>query len=209
MNLYELDGSENHPVYQEMMTSNYARHYDFLFSVIQSAMTSNRTWLSESIIKALNHHAIVALHDQAGQYRTVEVEVRDNGVPTYTPPESYRVRSLMEDFVNDVNWHWQSVPAVKLAAYAMWRVNSIHPFVNGNGRTARAVCYFILCLRAGFLLPGKTIMPELMRQEPLRAACVSALQVADQGHSLTALENLIMKAVTAQVYETQVGPLTV
>jgi hypothetical protein len=35
----------------------------------------------------------------------------------------------------------QVVPT-ELAAYGLWRLNWIHPFVEGNGRTARAVCYF-------------------------------------------------------------------
>ena len=111
MNLYELLGGEQNPNYQQMAASNNARQYDFLLSIIQAAINSQKPWLSESLIKALNFHAIVGLHDQAGQYRSHEV-----AVGFHQPPARYRVRPLMEDFVNAVNWNWQSSSATVLAA---------------------------------------------------------------------------------------------
>ena len=53
-------------------------------------------------------------------------------------------------------------------------------FVNGNGRTARAVCYFVICARLGGELPGSPALPELLRQE--RDEYVKLLRVADQGN---------------------------
>lgn len=71
----------------------------------------------------------------------------------------------MDDFVNQVNRHWGSTQdPVFLAAFVLWRLNYIHPFINGNGRTARAACYFVLCLAAGGLLPGSPALPELITQ---------------------------------------------
>ncbi|WP_413916694.1 Fic family protein [Candidatus Skiveiella danica] len=83
----------------------------------------------------------------------------------------------MDDFVNTVNRNWESADPVGLAAYVLWRLNHIHPFINGNGRTARAASYFVLCVKAGQWLPGTTILPELLRRE--RASYVTALQSAD------------------------------
>jgi Fic family protein len=71
----------------------------------------------------------------------------------------------MDDFVNVVNRNWEQTDAVVLATYVLWRLNNIHPFVNGNGRTARAACYFALCLKAEGWLPGETILPELIRRD--------------------------------------------
>ena len=71
-----------------------------------------------------------------------------------------------------------------LPAYALWRLNWIHPVVEGNGRTARAACYYLLCLKQGQLLPGKKIVAERIRED--RKLCYAALQAADiageQGH---------------------------
>jgi Fic family protein len=54
----------------------------------------------------------------------------------------------------------------------------IHPFIEGNGRTARAICYYLLCARIGRLLPGKIIVPERIRDN--RAPYIAALRKADQ-----------------------------
>ena len=195
MNLYELERTEQNAAYQALAASNYARQYGFLLSVIQAAIASNKPWLSESLIKALNFHAIVGLHDQAGQYRSHQVYVGN-----YTPPERFRVASLMEDCVNFINWHLQSADPATLAAFALWKLNQIHPFVNGNGRTARAVCYFIICIKANGLLPGRTILPELLRIEPTRTEYVKALQDADSG-DLGPLSALIVQVLESQLAE--------
>ena len=176
MNFSELPGGETHAIYQQVATENNARHYGFLSSMIQAAVSSGKTWLSESLIKALNFHAIVGLHDQAGQYRCHSVKVGN-----HLPPEHYRVAPLMEDFINVVNRSWERSAAPVLASWTLWRLNYIHPFVNGNGRTARAVCYYILCVKSGGLLPGTPILPEILRQEPARSQYVLALHRADNG----------------------------
>ena len=51
-------------------------------------------------------------------------------------------------------------PPIHLAAYTMWRVNWIHPFAGGNGRTSRAVSNLVLCARLGYRLPGTLTVPE-------------------------------------------------
>lgn len=64
-----------------------------------------------------------------------------------------------------------------MAAYALWRLNWIHPFVEGNGRTARAACYYLICLQTGRLLPGTKIVPERIREN--REPYYAALHTAD------------------------------
>jgi len=40
-----------------------------------------------------------------------------------------------------INENWAKLSPLHLAAYTLWRMNWIHPFVDGNGRTSRAVSY--------------------------------------------------------------------
>ena len=196
MDLLELIGSEEHPIYQRMAASNIDRHYSLLFSMVEVAVALGKPLLSESLIKDLNYHAIVGLHHEAGQYRSHEVRVGN-----YNPPSRFRVEPLMDDLVNELNWRWQSDDPFELAAYALWKINNIHPFVNGNGRTSRAVCYFILCVKLGGLLPGSTILPERLRQEPTRSRLyIPSLQAADRGE-LGSLTTLIRNLVAIQVGE--------
>ena len=173
MILFEITGNESHPTYQELEISNGNRQYDFLRSIVAAALAMQRPFLSSHVIKALNFHAITCLHTNPGEFRPCPVTVGE-----YMPPAHYRVQALMDDLVNQVNRAWETTDPVVLSAYVLWRLNNIHPFINGNGRTARAASYFVLCVKAGAWLPGITILPELLRRN--RDEYVAALKKADQ-----------------------------
>jgi Fic family protein len=85
----------------------------------------------------------------------------------------------MDRFFSLIHENWYVLSeATLLPAYALWRLNWIHPFVEGNGRTARAACYYLICMRQGRLLPGSKIVPERIREN--RAPYYAALQDADR-----------------------------
>jgi fido (protein-threonine AMPylation protein) len=50
---------------------------------------------------------------------------------------------------------WDESAPTALSAFVLWRLNWIHPFDDGNGRTARALAYLVACCRLGFDLPSK------------------------------------------------------
>ena len=54
------------------------------------------------------------------------------------------------------------------AGYALWRINWIHPFDDGNGRTARAVAYLLLCARLHQELSGETTLIERLLFHKIR-----------------------------------------
>jgi len=94
--------------------------------------------------------------------------------------------------------------STQLAAYGLWRLNWVHPFLEGNGRTARATCYYLLCAREGRLLPGRKIVPERIREN--RSLYVEALRAADQewdkGHlNVSKMESYLATLLTAQLQE--------
>jgi Fic family protein len=62
------------------------------------------------------------------------------------------------DYVND---NWDRTP-VHLSSFVMWRLNWVHPFIDGNGRTSRAVSYLVLCARLRHSLPGEQTVPEFI-----------------------------------------------
>lgn len=198
MILFELCGNtEQNPIYQELEVSNGNRQYDFLRSIVGAALAVDRAFLSNHIVKALNFHAITCLHTNAGEYRPCQVVVGN-----HMPPEHYRVEALMDDFVNMVNRSWEQSDPVTLAAFVLWRLNHIHPFINGNGRTARAACYFVLCVKSGGWLPGTTILPELICRD--RDEYVVALQHVDESlkHGpldLSQLHGLLSKLISEQL----------
>lgn len=199
MILFELLGSEAHPIYQKLQVENLDRQYSFLRSIVEAALASSMPMLSIEVIKALNYHAISCLHVSPGEFRPCPVTVG-----SYRPPEHFQVPALMQMFTNQVNRFWENSDPVTLATYILWRLNHIHPFVNGNGRTARVAAYYILCIKAGGWLSGTKLLPEQLVER--RSDYVNALQFADNSLQdgpvqLEPLHALVSELLDAQIRE--------
>lgn len=66
MILFELTGrSEGHPAYRALHVSNGERHYGFLQSLVAAALSIDRPFLSQTVIKAINYHAIACIRKRA------------------------------------------------------------------------------------------------------------------------------------------------
>ena len=76
-----VKGNEDHPAYRALEVANGGRHYDFLQSVVETAVTVGKPFLSQTVIKAINYHAIACLHPYAGEYRPCAVTVGDHDPP--------------------------------------------------------------------------------------------------------------------------------
>lgn len=198
MILHEITGSEAHPIYKTLEVSNGERHYSFLQSIVSASIDSGRPFLSQTILKAINYHAIACLHSNAGEYRPCAVVVGN-----YTPPAHHRVPDLMDDFINLVNRQWDTADPLVLASFVLWKLNHIHPFINGNGRTARAASYFVLCVKLGGWLEGDPILPELLRAN--RDEYVAALKLVDESLKAEQVDLGPLHQVIASHLKTQLG----
>lgn len=200
MIVQELTSDTEHPSYQLLRQSNLERQYGFMQSAIGAAVTLGHHQVSDELIVALNCHATACLNPRAGEYRAegIEVAIRrgPGDPPGHQPPPGSAVKGLMSDFVSIVNAGWEDASPVELGAYCAWAVNHIHPFTNGNGRTARALCYHVLCVKLGGLLPGSPMLPERIRSR--RAEYVEKLQAGDRG-DLAPLVGFIDGLLTDQI----------
>jgi Fic family protein len=100
--------------------------------------------------------------ENAGQYRSLPVRITGSA---HQPPGSWEVPSLMEAWVS---WLQDTAPAlhpIERAAVAHHRLAAIHPFMDGNGRTARLVMNLLL-LREGY---PPTIIQRTNRRQYYRA----------------------------------------
>ena len=118
--------------------------------------------ITEDLIKKL--HAIIRVipygrRPKASEYRTEPVQVGErNHVNWYLPPEWQDVPQLMNDLVAWVNSPaCAALPAPVQAAIFMWQFLTIHPYTDGNGRTARMLATYIL-RRAGLGLKGLFVL---------------------------------------------------
>ncbi|GBN37702.1 Adenosine monophosphate-protein transferase Fic [Araneus ventricosus] len=104
----------------------------------------------------------------AGTFRRSQVFVGE-----YVPPPASEVEYLMEQFVEWLQSdNMQLLHPVKRAAVVHYRLAHIHPFVDGNGRTARLLMNLIL-MRAGY-------PPVIIRKQD-RSVYYSTLQMANEG----------------------------
>lgn len=205
MILFDLNNTENEPAYQKLRLSNLDRQYDFFASIVETSFETRRTYVSQTVLKAFNYHAIVCLHSGAGEFRKHEVQVGN-----HTPPQWMYVQALMDDFVNQINFALSDTDPITMAAWALWRLNWIHPFVNGNGRTARLIAYYIICLRSGGLLPGSPTLPELLRRKRGEAddPYVAGLRHADASLQTGTLDLEPLQLLVRNLLEEQLSSIS-
>lgn len=191
---------QGHPeLYARIQERNLIRQYDLLVNCIEIGLTQGPYALDKYVLWALNHVAVANISQFGGRFRDEPIYVG-----THVPPHYATVPDLMDRFVSFIHENWFNLEPTQLAAYGLWRLNWIHPFIEGNGRTARAVCYYLLCVKYGGLLHGSKIVPERIREnrEPYYAALRAAdLAWADGNLDLTELEGYIAGLVSDQVAE--------
>jgi Fic family protein len=85
-------------------------------------------------------------HDNAGRYRQVPVAISGS---RHVPPQPWALSKLMEDYGLWLAGEALTLHPVVRAAEAHERLVTIHPFIDGNGRTARLAMNLIL-LKNGY-----------------------------------------------------------
>ena len=123
---------------------------------------ANKIELTEEIIKKLHAMVVKGKRSKPTSYRTEQNAVRDSvsGGLIYLPPEAKDVPQLMSAMVKWVQ-HGQrkQMPVPIIAALAHYQFVTIHPYYDGNGRTARLLATLIL-QRDGYGLNGLFSMEE-------------------------------------------------
>lgn len=137
----------------------------------------------------------------AGNWRPSEIEI---GGSKHKPPAAFEVPERIEELCDYINEKWNDKSPVHLASYVMWRLNWIHPFTDGNGRTSRAASYMILCVKLGYVIPGKNTIPDQIAADktPYYRALEAADDAWEQGKiNLTAMKELLGAMLAKQLYE--------
>ena len=161
----------------EREAQNVLRQHDRLTELIQNAVREGgpRFRLRSSLFGELQAIAIDGLERAPGTFRTLPVTIEGSG---HQPPPAGDVPRFIDDLCDYVNDNWEVATALHLGAYAMWRTNWIHPFVNGNGRTSRAISYMVFSTRLGHVLPGHPTIPDLIARD--KQPYYRALEAADE-----------------------------
>ena len=188
---------ENQELYDRIQEQNLKRQYWLLTNCIEIGLIKGPGSFDKYLLWALNHIAVANISQFGGRFRKEPIYVGD-----HKPPHFNEVDDWMDRFISTIQENWYIWTETELAAYCLWRLNWIHPFIEGNGRTARAACYYLLCVRSGSILTGRKMLPERIRDD--RAGYEAALKAADrawdEGHlDFSEMEDYLAGLVQAQL----------
>lgn len=105
----------------------------------------------------LNERELLSIHnlilrgiipEDAGRYRRVQVMIKGS---SHMPPQPYIVPKEMEDYFIWFEENKNKLHPVVLSAEMHQRLVTIHPFIDGNGRTSRLIMNLIL-LQNGYVI---------------------------------------------------------
>ena len=164
---------------EHLEATNHARALDWIGGQIKR----NPQDLDQRDILFVHEIILKGIDDtNAGCYRNTSVRIAGSSAVL---PGPHKVAVLMDGFVGWIKTTADLHP-VEMAAQAHYRLVSIHPFVDGNGRSARLLMNMILMM-GGY-------PPAIIRKED-RLAYVNALEKAQTGGSEEDYSGLIKQAV--------------
>ena len=148
--------------------TGHARAYDYM---LETARGGPLQFREEDILRlhALFYGGVDPEH--AGRYREGQVFITGT---EYVPPPAEEVPGQMAQLVEDLNKRKEAAHPVLLAAYAHRRLVDIHPFQDGNGRTARLLMNLVL-INKGYCVVS---IPPVLRHE-----YITALQQAQRSRN--------------------------
>ncbi|KKL20795.1 hypothetical protein LCGC14_2451900 [marine sediment metagenome] len=164
---------------EHLEATNHAKAIDWIKKLSKRKITS----ITEKDI--LDIHAIILDgidNSNSGFYRRVPVRISGSRVIS---PNPLKIPDLMKKFIKCLKDSKKLNP-IELAAEAHYRLVTIHPFIDGNGRTARLLMNWIL------LMSGYPI--AIIRKED-RLAYINSLEKVQLGGPKDDYLKLIYKAV--------------
>lgn len=154
---------------------NALRQTESALSLLRSWTGPDRPQLRPSLFQKLHGILMERISPYPGVFRPGPMSISQSD---HRPPPASDVPGLVEELCDYVNQHWTDRSALHLSAYILWRTNWIHPFADGNGRTARIVSYLILCAHTRTELPGLPTIPEQIAND--KQPYYQALENADR-----------------------------
>lgn len=131
----------------------HAQAYDFLHLLV------NKKTVKKEEVTQLHHLFYFRIDENhAGKYRSNKAVITGSKYPL---PKPEQIPSLMDNLFPLIDTFRKNHHPVKAAALAHKEFVFIHPFIDGNGRTARLLMNLIL-LQHGYNI---AIIPPLLRRE--------------------------------------------
>jgi Fic family protein len=149
-------------------------------------LVSKQTDLTGKMLKDIHYLILKNIdNENAGKYRTVNVSISGS---KHQPPHFLKVQEEMDTLFQWYKSEKDHLHAVELAALFHFKFVYIHPFIDGNGRTARLLMNLIL-MSEGF-------PPSIIKADPEnRLSYYESLESASIDGELREFIKLITKSV--------------
>lgn len=168
------------PLKDHMEAVGHKEAFDFV-----SELAKNNVPISESVIKQIHYLVLADKKDDRGVYRKIPVRIMG---AKHEPVQPYLIEPRMEQLLQDFNKSTEHI-VTKLARFHI-EFESIHPFIDGNGRTGRLLVNLEL-MKAGF--------PPIDVKFTDRIAYYNAFDEYHVKHNLSAMENLFAGYINSRL----------
>jgi Fic family protein len=199
------------PVEPEIITDSIKRaerevlngfnQFKLIDKLLSEFLADNNRQLKASDLLALQREAVLLINRYAGVYRHSAIKIEG---ASHQPPSESMVPHHVELFCDYINQNIGRKTPFHLAAYSLWMINWIHPFTDGNGRTARAVAYLIFQVALKIRISGSPTFPELIAAD--KQPYYLALEKADEQYkngkiNISVMEDYLKELLTIQFIE--------
>jgi len=134
------------PLKDHLEAKNHTEALSYVFDLINR---EKRHTFSEHLIRSLHNLVVLDTEkEDAGKYRTSNVMITGTD---HRPPDAFEVPRLMHELMGWMSEQKTKLHPVELSAVLHHKLVHIHPFFDGNGRTARLAMNVFL-LQAGYPL---------------------------------------------------------
>lgn len=134
------------PLKDHLEAKDHQAALEYLYDLVDK---DKKHTISEMLIRNL-HQIIIQETDKewAGRYRNANVII---GGANHTPPDALQVPQKMRDLISLINSQKGKTNSIELSALLHHKLVHIHPFFDGNGRTARLTMNLLL-MQTGYPL---------------------------------------------------------
>jgi Fic family protein len=123
------------------------KNYTYAFNLVSEYLNDGSP-VTESLIREIHKKLVYQVRGNAaapGEYRKIQNYVVNSKTQEiiYTPPPVYEIGIMMQELIEYIN-QVTDISDIIIAGIAQFQLVHIHPFLDGNGRTARLLS--TLCL---------------------------------------------------------------
>lgn len=168
------------PLREHLEVVGHKDAFDFISELVKDEIP-----ISESIIKQIHYLVLADKREDRGVYRRVPVRILGS---SHEPVQSYLIEEEMQSLISNYEKSEENI-VTKLARFHI-EFESIHPFIDGNGRTGRLLVNLEL-MKAGY--------PPIDIKFADRIKYYDAFEKYHVEGDLSAMENLFARYINSRL----------